>query len=72
MEMNYYLLMVWLLVGFPFSRERSHTHMLMVALTVFSALSTEMEEEVEEEKEAVNFEVRRERHMGRFGGQNWS
>lgn len=52
MEGNYYLLMVWILVGFPFSSERFHTYMLMVALTVLSELSKETEEE-EEEKEAV-------------------
>lgn len=63
MEGNYYVLMVWLLVGFPFASERSQTHMLMVDLTVFSELSKEMKEEEEEEKEAVKLKVRRERHM---------
>lgn len=76
MEGNYCLLMVWLLVGFPFSSERSHTHMLTVALTVLSELSKEMEEEVEEEKEEEKEVVKlggtREGHMGRVVGQNWS
>lgn len=78
MEGNYCLLMVWLLVGFPFSSERSHTHMLTVALTVLSELSKEMEEEEEveeekeEEKEVVKLGGRGEGHMERVVGQNWS